>query len=137
MNLTKRHKAFFEAAKAVSKLSDFPRIKIGACAVYKHRIISSGCNQTKTHPLQKKMNKCRFDADTTHSIHAEISCLSQLVGRKDIDFKDVSLYIYRSHANGATGLSRPCAGCMSLIRQLGIRTIYYTGESSYVHEELI
>lgn len=137
MTLTKRHKAFFEAARAVSKLSDFPRNKLGCVAVYKHRIISSGCNQTKTHPLQKRMNKCRFDADTTHSIHAEISCLSQLIGRKDIDFKDMSLYIYRSHANGSAALSKPCAGCMALIRELGIRNIYYTGECSYIHEELI
>ena len=137
MNLTKRHKAYFDAACAVSKLSDFPRIKIGCVAVYKHRIISSGYNKTKTHPLQKRVNKYRFDADTNHTIHSEIDCLSQLIGRNDIDFKDVSLYICRTLADGSLGTCRPCSGCMALIRELGIRHIYYTNEDSYIYEELI
>ena len=137
MNLTRKHKAYFDAACAVSQLSDFPRVKIGACAVYKHRIISSGYNQTKTHPLQKRMNRHRFSDDTMHSQHAEINCLSQLIGRRDIDFKDVSLYIGRTLADGSLGTCRPCPGCMALIRELGIRHIYYTTEDSYVYEELI
>lgn len=137
MYLTRRHKAYFDAAYAVSKLSDFPRVKIGCVAVYKHRIISSGYNQTKTHPLQKRVNKYRFDADTNHTIHSEIDCLSQLIGRCDVDFKDVSLYICRTLSDGSLGMCRPCAGCMALIKELGIRHIYYTTEDSYVYEELI
>lgn len=137
LSMSKRHKAYFDAACAMSQLSDFPRVKIGAIAVYKHRIISSGCNQTKTHPLQKRFNKHRFSSDTTHSQHAEINCLSQLIGRKDIDFKDVSLYIGRTLADGRLGDCRPCVGCMALIKELGIRHIYYTTEESYVYEELI
>lgn len=137
MDLTRKHKAYFDAACAMAQLSDFPRVKIGAIAVYKHRIISSGCNQTKTHPLQKRVNKHRFNDDTMHSQHAEINCLSQLIGRRDIDFKDVSLYIGRILADGSLGTCRPCPGCMALIRELGIRHIYFTTENSYVHEELI
>ena len=137
MDLSRRHKAYFDAACAVSQLSDFPRVKIGSIAVYKHRIVSSGCNQTKTHPLQKRMNKHRFSDDTNHTLHAEIACLNQLIGRNDIDFKDVSLYIGRTLADGSLGDCRPCESCMALIRELGIRHLYYTNENSYVYEELI
>lgn len=137
MNLTKRHKAFFEAAKAVSKLSDFPRIKIGACAVYKHKVISTGFNSKRTSPLQKKYNKYRFAVDTNHTCHAEISCLKPLMNRKDIDFKHVDLYIFRAYQNGELALSRPCPSCMKLISELGIRNIYYTNYGGLSHEEIL
>ena len=67
--MTKKQKSFFDAAKAVSKMSDFPRIHIGCVATYgNHRIISSGCNSTKTHPVQKRLNKERFNVDHA-SVH--------------------------------------------------------------------
>ena len=137
MELSKSHRAYFKAAKAISELSDFPRFKIGCCAVYKHKIISSGCNSTKTNPTQKRLNLYRFDADTPATIHAELSCLLPLINRKDIDFGNVSLYIYREYKSGDLALARPCASCEALIRSLGIRNIYYTGNQSYIKEEII
>ena len=137
MKLTKSHRAYFKTAKAIAELSDFPRVKIGCCAVYKHKIVSSGCNSTKTNPTQKRFNVHRFDADTPATIHAELSCLLPLINRKDIDFGNVSLYIYREHKSGDLALSRPCASCEALIKSLGIRNIYYTGNQSYIGEEII
>lgn len=137
MKLSKTHKAYFEAAKAMAQLSDFPRITIGAVAVYKHHIISSGCNSQKTAPLQKKYNVYRFSEDTFHSMHAEMSCLKPLIGRKDIDFKYVDLYVYREYKNGKLAPARPCESCLALIRELGIRSIYYTNSGSYSHEEIL
>ena len=137
MQLSKSHKAYFKAAKAIAELSDFPRVKIGCCAVYKHKIISSGCNSTKTNPTQKRLNIYRFDADTPATIHAELSCLLSLINRRDIDFRDVSLYIYREYKSGELAMSKPCASCEALIRSLGIRYIYYTGNHSYINEELV
>lgn len=137
MKPTKSHRAYFKAAKAISELSDFPRVKIGCCAVYKHKIISSGCNSMKTNPTQKRFNIHRFDADTPATIHAELSCLLPLINRKDIDFGNVSLYIYRELKSGELALARPCASCEALIRSLGIRNIYYTGNKSYISEEII
>jgi len=93
VQLSKSHKAYFKAAKAIAELSDFPRVKIGCCAVYKHKIISSGCNSTKTNPTQKRLNIYRFDADTPATIHAELSCLLSLINRRDIDFV-MCLYIF-------------------------------------------
>jgi deoxycytidylate deaminase len=137
MKLTKSHKAYFKAARAIAELSDFPRVKIGCCAVYKHKIISSGCNSTKTNPTQKRLNVYRFDADTPATIHAELSCLLPLINRRDIDFGDVSLYIYREYKNGELALARPCASCMKLITELGIRNIYYTNVGGFSREEIL
>ena len=137
VELSKSHRAYFKAAKAMAELSDFPRVQIGCCAVYKHKIISSGCNSLKTNPTQKRLNIYRFSVDTPHTVHAELACLLPLINRKDIDFSNVSLYIYREFKNQTPAISRPCPSCMALIRQLGIRKLYYTGDSSYINEEII
>lgn len=137
MRLSKTHRAYFEAARAMSKLSDFSRVKIGAIAVYKHHIISSGCNSNKTAPLQKKYNIYRFSEETPHMLHAEVSCLKPLMGRNDIDFRHVSLYVYREGSNGNLLLARPCLSCMKLITELGIRDIYYTNNEGFSHEEIL
>ena len=137
MKWTKSRKGYFEAAKAIAQMSDFPRIKIGAVAVYGHHIISSGFNTRKTSTLQKQYNIYRFSEDTPASMHAEISCLKPLIRRKDIDFKNVELYIYREYKNGELALARPCPSCMALIQKLGIKSIYYTNNGGFSHEEIL
>lgn len=137
MKLSKTHKAYFEAARAVSCLSDFPRIKVGAVAVYGHHVISSGCNLQRTEPIQKQYNVYRFAEDTPAAIHAEIACLKPLMRRKDINFKHVVLYVYRADKQGAPLLARPCPSCMQFIKDLGIRNIYYTNDNGYSHENIL
>lgn len=138
MYLSKSHKAYFNAAKAISETSDFQRVHIGCVAVYSHRIISSGCNTCKSNPIQKKYNAYRFDVNNgNHMMHAEVQCLLPLIGRKDIDFSRVSLYIYREHKSGELALARPCESCSALIHDLGIRHVYYTSVSGYSHEEFL
>lgn len=138
MDLTKSHKAYFKAAKAVAEMSDFPRVRIGCVAVYKHKVISSGYNSYVTNPLQKKYNQFRFTTDSTlHSKHAELDCLLPLINRKDVEFSRVSLYIYRKYKSGAPGIARPCDSCFALIKELGIRNIYYSNEGGFSHEEII
>lgn len=137
MNLTKSHKAYFKAAKAMRDLSDYKKYQIGCVAIYKHKIISSGCNTNKTNPLQKHFNSYRFNAETPATAHAELLCLLPLMNRKDIDFSNISLYIYRELKSGKPALAKPCASCEAFIRSLGIKHIYYTGNNSYIHEELI
>ena len=126
--------SFFEAAKAMSVMSDFPRTHIGCVVTIGcHRIISSGYNSTKTHPVQKKYNKERFTEDTTHSLHAELSALLPLI-KEDIDFSRVEVYTYRSLANGDPAMARPCASCMALIKELGIKKIHYTTNNGFASE---
>ena len=136
MKLGKTHRAYFAAARAISKMSDFPRVAVGAVAVYGHRIISSGYNSCKTDTVQKRYNIYRFSEETPASIHAEVMALKGLMNRNDIDFKNVSLYVYRECKNGETALARPCPSCLKLITDLGIRDIYYTNNGGFSHEEI-
>lgn len=137
MKLTKARRTYFEAARAVAQLSDFPKVKVGCVVTYRHRIISSGFNAQRTAPIQKKYNKYRFSDDTPASLHAEIACLKPLVKRKDIDFKRVNLYVYREYFNGDLAMARPCESCFKLIKDLGIRNIYYTTSDGYAHENIL
>lgn len=135
MEFSKRDIAYFKTAKAVSELSDFPRVHIGCVITNGHRIISSGFNSRRSHPLQKKLNKERFSEDSSHLLHAESAALIPLLD-KDIDWKKCSIYIYREHKDGRRALACPCLSCQKLIKQLGIRHIYYTGNDSYIYENI-
>ena len=132
--MTRKQKSFFDAAKAVSESSEFPKVHIG-CVITEgnHRIISSGCNSTKTHPLQKQLNRERFEVDSVHSIHAEVSALLPLM-KEDIDFSKVEVYTHRNYANGKIAMARPCPSCMKLIKDLGIKKIHYTTSDGYACE---
>ena len=136
--ITETDLEYFRKAKEIALLSD-KRTKVGCIAVYNNRIISTGCNGSKTHPLQLEYNKYRdFDGGHTANeikaeIHAEIGCLSRLI-HYDIRWNKVKLYIYRVCRSREKGLSYPCNACMRLIKDLGIRHIYFTTDYGYAYQ---
>lgn len=137
--ITKRNKRYFNIAKEIAECSDFKKNKrIGCIAVYNNIVISSGCNTEKTHPMQKSYNKYRnFEIGNDYTLpkmHAEIRCLSHIYDNKDIKWSKVTLYIYRSCRDRDHGLVRPCSACMNLIKDLGIKHIYYTTDIGYAYE---
>ena len=127
----------FKRAKEISYLSDYNRIHIGCVAVYKNHVLAVGYNTNKTHPIQKRYNKYRNmiyeNTEPKSSIHSEISCLMQIKDM-DIDFVKVELYIYREDRNGNLAMCRPCAACMKMIDDLGIKKIHYTTNSGFANE---
>lgn len=133
--MTKTERAYFNAAKAVSRLSDHPQHKVGAVIVLGHRIISSSANSnTKTHPLQKQYNKYRFTEDSPHKTHAELAALLPLI-RDGVDLTNAMIYVYRQHKNGTLACARPCQSCEHLIKRCGIKKVYYTIENGYAQEK--
>ena len=134
--MTHSNLAYFAAAKAVSELSDYKHYKIGAVVVMNHRIISSASNSnSKTHPLQKKYNKYRFTDDGDHKQHAELAALVPLI-RDGVDLSNATIYVYRVHKNGTLAMSRPCPSCMQLIKDVGIKRVFYTTENGYAYEKI-
>lgn len=132
--MTKKDRTYFNAAKAISTMSDFPRVHIGCVVTDGHRIISSGFNTRRTHPIQKILNKERFNAETPHSLHSESMALIPLINKKNINWKKCNVYIYRELKNGEMGMCRPCPSCEKLIRDLGIKHIFYTTQNGYTEE---
>ena len=125
---------FFSKAKKASEFSTFKRYHVGCVAVYKGYILSVGFNSTKTHPIQKIYNKERYIGDySPHSLHAEIAALCLIRNRNDIDWSSVELYIYRENKKAEPRMSKPCASCMAMIKDLGIVDVYYSTDNGYAH----
>lgn len=123
---------FLELAKNASNMSDFPRQKLGAVLVYKNRIVSVGWNCLKENPLQKYYNKYRkYQVEgTKNSLHAEMMCILKAKDL-DIEWKKVSIFVYREYKHGGTALSKPCPACTQALKNLGVRNVYYTTEPVY------
>ena len=132
--MTKKEIAYFEAAKAISKLSNHNQ-KMGCVIVNKHKIISSGYNsETKCHRLQAELDMNYYKMQSAGKLHAETSALLPL---RRTDLSKASIFIYRETKDGTKALARPCPCCQKLIKQFGIKHIYYTGSDSLIYEELI
>lgn len=135
---TKTQQSFLRAADAMATLSNHPRARLGCVLVDKHRIVSSGFNSlTKCSPIQKQMDETRFGTDSYHRgpVHAETACLLPLI-RQEYDMTRSDLYIVRRHKNGSLAVSRPCLGCMSLLRANGVRRVYFSTENGFCVEDL-
>ena len=140
--LTKKDKYYFNKANDISTLSDFPRVHIGCIAVYKKNIIGIGYNSLKTSPIQSKYNTLgkrillsNHGKPINEYLHAEIACLN-MIRNMDIDFSKVKLYISRRNCWGDLACCRPCSACEYAIKELGIKTVYYTDDiNKYVRED--
>lgn len=138
--MTNKDKRFFNIAKETARLSDFHGTNVGAAVVEGNRVISTGFNSSKTRPLQEQYNRYRNFKDIRDSIpraHAEINALSPLIG-KELDWDRISIYIYREKKTGERGCSRPCPACLRLIKDLGIKNIYFIDENEdFVKEKVL
>lgn len=127
---------YFDKAKKVAAVSDFPKVHVGCVAVYHGQVIGLGCNCNKTHPTQKFYNQYREPSESMPpKLHAEINCINQ-IKHLNINFPKVRLYIYRIRNDRPIGMSRPCPSCMAAIRDLGIKDIYYTTNDGFAYEKM-
>lgn len=127
--------SYFNAAKAVSELSDHPSQKLGCVVVNKHKIISSGFNSNvKCHKIQAELDTKMFGECCPGKLHSEVSSLLPLI-KSGVDLSKASIFVYRSHKDGSAAMAKPCKRCEHLIRQCKIKKIYYTIESGYAQEK--
>ena len=63
--MNRKDKRYFNLAKAVSYISDYPRVHIGSVIIKNKEIVAVSANQKKSHPLQQKLNPIRFDNHTS------------------------------------------------------------------------
>lgn len=135
-NITKTEKAFFNAAKAVSELSDH-HYKLGCVVVDHHKIISSGHNsKSKYHRFQAELDQKFFNMTSLGPVHAEIDALLPLISKK-ADLTNATLYVYRQSMTKTIATARPCPRCMSIIKQLGIKKIKYTTYDGFATEKIM
>lgn len=135
----------FNEAHKEAKKGTYKQVKVGCVITYKHKIIGRGHNQDKTHPMQKKYNRYRnfnntegeFVKDYAHAETITISSISYTTGIK-VDFSKVKVFVYRVCPGKQFGYgnSKPCPACMNLIKDLGIKKIYYTDDDGYNYLQL-
>lgn len=131
----KTNRAYFRAAKAVAELSDYPIHKLGCVVVKGHRVISSGHNHKhKCNPLQAKLDTEKYKVACPGRLHAEIMALLPLI-RAKVDLRGCSIYVYREHKNGTLAMARPCSSCQKIIKELGIKKVFYSIENGYAVEK--
>ena len=109
-----------------STSTDF-RARIGCIITDKRgRIVSTGINQRKTHPMQSRFSK--MVNREKHFLHAEIAALVKC--RKHPH----TMYIGRLKKDDTAGLARPCPVCMAAIKEAGVKVIIYTTEGGALEQ---
>ena len=128
--------AYFKAAESISTLSDH-KCQLGCVIVKNHRIISSGHNSDSNgHGFQKRLDEKFFnDGKSRGCKHAEIDALLPLI-RNRCDLTSATIYVFRKNKSNQLAMARPCARCMSIIREQGIRKIEYTTDLGFASEVL-
>lgn len=111
----------FNLARLESLKVNF-RSRIGAVLVHRNKIVSVGRNYPlKTHPILRKYDKHK-------TLHAEIDCMIGLDRSLSVGS---TIYTYREDRNGNLKKSKPCLMCMSIMRELGIKKVFYTHDKGY------
>lgn len=88
--------------------------------LYKSNIISIGYSQShKTDPLANKYGY-RFN-----SIHSELQAIKRFPFPPS-KLTRCTIVNVRVMANGNFGMSKPCINCQKLLKDFGLRTVYYT-----------
>lgn len=135
----------FKLARECSLKSDYTSncssAKVGCVTVYKGAVLTKSFNSDKTHTIQAKYNKWRYNPEQSKKylpskIHAELGCI-QRIKYLDIDFSKVHIYVYRETKKGELAMARPCPSCLAAIKELGIRYIHYTTDSGYAVERIV
>ncbi len=127
----------FEHARHMAEMSSFSRARVGCVVAYKGNVLAAGWNSNKTHPVQAHYNQYRklrpSVALSPAQLHAETAALVQL-RNENIPWDKVDVFVYRLRRDRPHGLAKPCAACQRYMRDLGIRSVWYTGDDSYIHE---
>lgn len=128
----------FSKARELARSSDFKRAQVGCVVVKKKEILAEGVNTDKTSKWQEYYNfkSGKLRGYAKHSMHAEIRALSKLINKHNVDddMRRVHIYVYRELKDGTIAMARPCAACMAMIKDMGIKHIHYSTPDGYAHE---
>lgn len=136
-------KKFLNIAKNLSIQSEFDIYRFGAVITLKDKVIATGCNSPKSHPMQKHYNnkfKNFVHDNAQHGIHAEMAAINELkhiMKTVEIDLRKIELTVYRSGRDDSSKMGRPCAACMGAIKELGIPVVNYTTPHGIATEFII
>lgn len=113
------------------------QVRMAAGIFYRDRLIASGVNQMKTHPL---MLNPAYRKDQTF-LHAEVDAIRnalKIVSREELSKCELKVVrIKRPNFASKTwihGLAKPCAGCSKVIENFGITNVSWTEDADALDE---
>jgi len=112
---------FVNLAKRAARGSKLP-FRVGAVIIHRNQVISLGTNKAKTHPRSMTAFK---------AIHAE---LDAVLGVPLEELRGSTMYVIRITNSELIAMAKPCIHCMALLRQVGIRKIFYSTEKRQIEE---
>lgn len=98
-----------KTAKRVAKKSRHKKSKHGAVLIKSGRVIASAQNSNG---------------------HAEAVALSKI---KDLPNRTI-MWSVRVMADGSLGMAKPCHACLSIMKELGVKTCYYSTATGNIHK---
>jgi deoxycytidylate deaminase len=96
--------------------------------VRKNRLQKIGINNGKTHPENLKYNYYSKDGTDIRSFVGVHSELSAILKYGEENCNDCVFVNVRINKNGELTMSKPCAGCQDLLKQVGYKKVYYSNE---------
>lgn len=102
------------------------------CFIFrKKRLLSIGVNDLKkTHPRTLKYNYTDRDGEKRSdkvTLHAEMAAIIKL-GYDDCS--DLTFYVIRIGFNNKVAYSKPCEGCLHLLKSVGYKAVYYSTDNN-------
>lgn len=101
------------------------------------RLLSVGLNSRKTHPrnlLYSYVGKDGADISPMVGTHSEMSAIRRT---RAGECRGATLVNTRINRRGEFDYSRPCRGCLDMMRGLGLREAFYTGaDGGFVSMEI-
>jgi len=119
--------------------SSFKRVTMMAFLFQGKTLISQGINSEKTDPYQSKFRKQLRISDDTYldKRHAEVDCLKSLSENKEVNPKNLTLFVISKRADGTLRNSKPCPVCRKVIESIGIGEINYIYNGRLITEKLL
>ena len=118
-----------ELARALYDPTFGLRCQVFSFAFYKTRLVGTGRNADKTHPINLR-NPLRFRGSrkifSDKAVCAECSLYIQLKNKTNIPFNKLSVYNVRIDRNGEIKNSRPCASCANLLTVFKPKSLFFT-----------
>lgn len=106
-------------AISTAEKSDHTKWKLGSVIWRGGSVLSTGFNRVKNDPSiveDEKYFHC--------TVHAEVDAI-----RNAGDACGAKLFVARVTRSGNLALAKPCCRCMDIIRENGIKKVYYTDEN--------
>lgn len=98
------------------------RCRVGAVIASKRHVLSIGTNKLKTHPR----------SPSPWSIHAEVDAV---LGLPRAALHGSTICVVRLTKRGLLAMSKPCAGCVGVLLEAGVKTVLYSGRDRGLHVE--